>query len=142
MLPDFIIIGVQRGGTTSLYKYMTKHPKIIPALKKEIHFFDNKFGKGLSWYESQFMQNPFFCLLKRKRKSEDTITGEASPYYIYHPHVPKRISKILPNVKLIAILRNPIERAFSHYNHEVRLGAEKLSFEDALKNVFLFLRQE
>ena len=133
MLPNFLIIGVQRGGTTSLYKYITKHPKIIPALKKEIHFFDIKFQKGISWYQSQFKQNLFFTLLYKKKKFEDSITGEASPYYIYHPHVPKRISKIIPDVKLIVLLRDPIERAFSHYHHERRLGIEKLSFEDAIK---------
>jgi len=133
MLPNFIIIGAQRGGTTSLYQYITKHPKIIPALHKEIHFFDINFKKGVSWYESQFRQNFSFSLIFKKKKFKDHITGEASPYYIYHPHVPKRISNIIPDVKLIVLLRNPIERAWSHYHHERRLGVEKLSFEDAIK---------
>jgi len=133
MFPNFIIIGVQRGGTTSLYKYMMQHPKIIPALKKEIHFFDIKFNKGVSWYQSQFKQNLFFTLIQRKKKFHDSITGEASPYYIYHPNVPKRMLKIIPDIKLIVLLRNPIERAFSHFQHERRLGVEKLSFEDAVK---------
>jgi len=133
MLPNFLIIGAQRGGTTSLYNYITKHPKIIPALQKEIHFFDINFNKGIQWYQSHFQQNSFFSLLYYTKKFKDCITCEASPYYIYHPHVPKRISKIIPDVKLIALLRNPIERAFSHYHHEVKLGIEKISFEDAIK---------
>jgi len=133
MFPNFLIIGVQRGGTTSLYKYLTKHPKIIPALKKEIHFFDINFDKGVSWYQSKFKQNPFFMILYKKKKFKDSITGEATPYYIYHPYGAQRISKIIPNVKLIVLLRNPVERAYSHYHHEVRLKAERLSFEDAIK---------
>jgi len=133
MLPNFIIIGVQRGGTTSLYKYITKHPKIIPALRKEIHFFDIKYSKGISWYQSQFMQNYIYCVLRKKKKFRDSISGEASPYYIYHPQVPKRISKIIPNIKLIILLRDPVERAISHYHHERKLGVEHLSFEDAIK---------
>ena len=133
MLPNFIIIGVQRGGTTSLYKYLTKHPKIIPAIKKEIHFFDNNFHKGISWYQSQFKQNRLLMLLYKKKKFYDSITGEATPYYIYHPYGVERISKLIPNVKLIILLRNPVERAYSHYQHELRLKVEKISFEDALK---------
>jgi hypothetical protein len=133
MLPNFIIIGAQRGGTTSLYHYITKHPKIIPALQKEIHFFDINYKKGVSWYQSQFRQNFSFRLIFKKKKIKEHITGEASPYYIYHPHVPKRISKIIPDVKLLALLRNPIERAFSHYHHERSMGVEKMSFEDAIK---------
>ena len=133
MLPNFIIIGVQRGGTTSLYKYLTKHPKIIPAIKKEMHFFDNNFHKGISWYQSQFKQNRLLMLLYKKKKFYDSITGEATPYYIYHPYGVERISKLIPNVKLIILLRNPVERAYSHYQHELRLKVEKISFEDAIK---------
>jgi len=119
-LPDFIIIGAQRCGTTSIYNYITTHPKIAPASTKELHFFDVNFSKGLDWYKSQF--------------SHDKVTGEASPYYIFHPHCPKRIFEIIPTVKIIAILRNPIDRAYSHYWHEVRLGKEKLSFEKAIES--------
>jgi len=142
MLPDFIIIGAQKGGTTSLYKHLTEHPKIIRTLRKEIHFFDNNFSKGLSWYQSHFKQNPLFFIILRKKKFKDSITGEASPYYIFHPHAPSRISKIIPNVKLIAMLRNPVDRAFSHYNHMVHDGHEHLSFEDAIKEEPKRLRGE
>ncbi|OKH37067.1 sulfotransferase [[Phormidium ambiguum] IAM M-71] len=119
--PDFIIIGAQKCGTTSLYQYLIQHPQIVPASQKEVHFFDLNFAKGVDWYRQQF-----------QTVSEGLITGEASPYYIFHPLVAQRIYELFPQVKLIALLRNPVERAISHYYHEVRLGFEKLSLEDAI----------
>jgi len=127
MKPNFLIIGAQRAGTTSLYENLVKHPNVIPASIKEIHFFDNNFKSGLDWYESHFSSS------QNSKNLEKAITGEASPYYIFHPLVPQRMAKIFPEIKLIALLRNPIDRAFSHYHHEVRLGFEKLSFEEAIK---------
>ena len=123
MLPDFLIIGTQRGGTTSLYNYLTEHPKIAPARVKEVHYFSVNYGKGLDWYRSFF---------PRTRGLRRRITGEASPYYIFHPHSPGRARELLPDVKLIALLRDPVARAFSHYRHEVGLGEEPLSFEEAV----------
>ena len=123
MLPDFIIIGTQRGGTTSLYTYLTAHPKIAPARVKEVHYFSVNYEKGLDWYRSNF---------PRTRGLRRRITGEASPYYIFHPHSPGRVKELLPDVKLIALLRDPVARAFSHYRHEVGLGEEPLSFEEAV----------
>ncbi len=117
-LPTFIIIGAQKCGTTSLYNYIIEHPEISGASQKEIHFFDQNYSKGLEWYKSQF---------------HGKITGEASPYYIFHPLCPKRIHDTIPDVKLIILLRNPIDRAISHYGHEVKLGKETLSFENALR---------
>jgi hypothetical protein len=124
-VPDFLIVGAQKCGTTSLYNYLIQHPQIIPALCKEIHFFDIHFEKGLHWYQSQFPAS-----LESKRKG---ITGEASPYYIFHPHVPKRIFQIMPKIKLIILLRNPVDRAYSHYHHQVKMGTELLSFKEAIK---------
>ncbi|SDC82619.1 MULTISPECIES: sulfotransferase family protein [unclassified Candidatus Frackibacter] len=123
--PNFIIIGAQRCGTTSLYKYLTSHPNIAPAARKEVHFFDNHFEKGLQWYYKYFssLQN---------LQEKGCITGEASPYYIFHPYAFKRIHNLIPKVKLIALLRNPIDRAYSHYHHEVRNGFETLSFTEAI----------
>lgn len=121
-LPKFIIIGAQRCGTTSMYNYLIQHPKIIPAKRKEIHFFDNNFNNGLSWYYTQF------------DSKNESLTGEATPYYIYHPHAIKRISKIFPEIKIIVLLRSPVNRAYSHYHHECRLGVEKLSFDDAIND--------
>jgi len=129
--PNFIIIGAQKCGTTSLYQYLIQHPQIVPASQKEVHFFDLNFVKGMDWYRQQFQ--PF---------SEGLITGEASPYYIFHPLVAQRIYEFFPQIKLIALLRNPVERAISHYYHEVRLGFEKLGLEDAIAQEFARLKGE
>ncbi|UCG37660.1 MAG: sulfotransferase domain-containing protein [Candidatus Bathyarchaeota archaeon] len=131
-MPDFIIIGAQRCGTTSLYNYLIQHPWIAPASNKEVHFFDYNFGKGLAWYRAHF---PSFLhkYYSRRVQGQDTITGESSPYYLFHPHVPNRILETAPQVKLIVILRNPVDRAYSHYHHERRLGFEALSFEEAIR---------
>jgi len=130
VMPDYIIIGAQRCGTTSLYNYLIQHPCIIPARKKEIHYYDNNYKKGIGWYKSSF---PLFLhknLIKFFKGF--SITGEASPYYIFHPLVAKKINDALPGIKLICILRNPVDRAYSHYQHEVRKGRESLSFEEAI----------
>jgi hypothetical protein len=121
-VPHFIILGAQKCGTTSLYDYLVAHPHVAPACEKEIHFFDKNFRKGASWYQAQF---PGLHV-------EDLVSGEASPYYIFHPHAPRRVLELVPRAKLIVLLRNPIDRAYSHYQHEVRLGFETLSFEDAI----------
>jgi len=125
-LPDFIIIGAQRCGTSSLYATLALHPAILPVRIKELHFFDNadgynNFRKGLAWYGMQFPP-----------KVPGTITGEASPYYIHHPLVPQRMRAVVPDVKLIAILRNPVDRAYSHYWHEACQGLEYLPFHQAV----------
>jgi hypothetical protein len=124
-LPQFLILGAQRSGTTTLYKWMTQHPQIRPATKKEIHFFDLNFRNGIPWYRIHF---PL-----RSKLGDDRITGEASPYYLFHPRAPERIRSVLPDVKMIVLLRNPAERAVSHYFHEVRLGREDLPIEEALR---------
>lgn len=121
--PDFLIVGAQKCGTTSLYNYLSQHHNITPALVKEIHYFDLDYQKGGKWYKAHFP-------IDRGYK----ITGEASPYYIYHPCVPNRVFNLIPEVKLILLLRNPVDRAYSHFQHERHLGLEPLnSFEDALK---------
>ncbi|MFW9820739.1 MAG: sulfotransferase domain-containing protein, partial [Candidatus Thorarchaeota archaeon] len=133
ILPDFLIIGGQRCGTTFYYNCLKQHPNIKTSLRrKEIHFFDNNFHRGLLWYKSYFptLSSKYFY---KYILSHNIITGEASPYYILHPLVPSRVKSIIPNVKIIILLRNPVSRAYSHYNHEVRRGIEKLSFENAIK---------
>jgi hypothetical protein len=134
-LPDFLIIGAQRSGTTSLYNYLVDHPAIAPASEKELHFFDLHFGRGLAWYRSQFPPRPAPGRLR-------WMTGEATPYYVFHPLAPQRIAALLPHVKLILLLRNPIDRAYSHYNSAVKRGIETLSFEDALAQETQRLRGE
>lgn len=132
VLPDFIIIGCQKCATTSLYDYMVQHPNISPATYKEIHFFDSNYNVGLTWYRSFFPT--FFYKIFSKLRKKKFVTGEASPMYIFNPIVPNRMSRILPKVKLIAILRNPIDRAYSHYSMQVKNGYETLSFEEAIAN--------
>lgn len=130
ILPSFIIIGVGRCGTTSLYNYLIEHPKILPPTVKEIGFYDLNFARGINWYKSHFPS----IITKGYVKKNNFITGEATPSYIYNPYAPKRIGDTIPNVKLIILLRNPVERAYSHYSQSVRLGREKLSFNVAIKN--------
>lgn len=133
ILPDFLIIGYYKSGTTSLYDYLIQHENIGKAFRKEIQFFSFSYWRGLMWYRSYFPTK--FTKQKIESKSgKKFLTGEASPQYIFHPHSLERIRKILPNVKLILLLRNPIDRAFSHYNHEKRLGNEHCeTFEDAIE---------
>jgi Sulfotransferase domain len=131
LMPDFIIIGVARGGTTSLYEYLIDHPNILGASRKEVHFFDTHFRRGMAWYRGQFPYSMQKYYARRIQK-RDFITGEASPYYIFHPYAAQRLADALPQAKLIVLLRNPVERAFSHYCWEVGWGDEKLSFEEAV----------
>jgi hypothetical protein len=133
LLPDFIIIGAQRGGTTSLYSYLVQHPHIAPAATKETQFFSVQFTRGMAWYRAHFASSLYRSYTRQAHK-HDLITGEASPYYIFHPQVSARIAERLPQVKLIALLRNPVDRAYSHYWHVVQLGHEPLSFEEAVRH--------
>ncbi|MCB0213147.1 MAG: sulfotransferase domain-containing protein [Anaerolineae bacterium] len=124
-LPDFIIIGAMKSGTSSLFHYLTQHPGIKASATKEIHFFDWQYNKGETWYRAFF---PY-----EGRRRGDFLTGEATPYYLFCPHTPQRIHTLIPHVKLIALLRNPTERAISHYFHSVRVGREKLPLLEALQ---------
>jgi hypothetical protein len=96
-----------------------------------MHFFDNNFDKGVTWYRTHFPSYIYRYYFKQVHKQQ-FITGEATPYYIFHPVAPQRIAKMLPDAKFILLLRNPVDRAYSHYHHEVRKGTEKLSFLEAL----------
>ena len=131
LLPDFAVIGAQKCGTTSLYRLVTQHPCVKRAARKEVHYFDMNFKRGVNWYRAQFPLLAYKHYAKRVRKL-DIITGEASPYYLFHPHVPKRMAALIPQAKLIVLLRNPVERTYSHYHHELRRNIETLSFEDAI----------
>lgn len=120
-----MVIGVQKGGTTSLFSYLSQHPEIIPSKRKEVHFFDQHYYKGLYWYRS------FFPLSFFNRKK---ISGEATPYYLFHPGVPERIREDVSKVKLIVLLRNPVYRAYSHFQMAKEEGIETSeSFEEAIK---------
>jgi hypothetical protein len=133
-LPDFVIIGTQRGGTTSLYRYLERHPAVLPAvLNKGIHFFDTNYGRGVGWYRSNFPSGPAKAVQRRRGRVDRVVTGEASPYYVFHPLAPRRIAEVVPDARFILILRDPIARAHSHYQHEVARGFEDRSFEEALE---------
>ena len=102
-LPDFLIIGAQKCGTSSMFAYLNQHPQMKLPDVKEIHFFDLNYSNGLDWYTSHF---PPASLSHRM------VTGEASPYYLFHPHVPERVRLHCPDVKLVVMLRNPVDRAY------------------------------
>ena len=130
-LPDFIIIGTVRSGSTSLYHNICQHPCVLSASYDELGFFDSNFHLGLNWYRSLFPT--LFSKWLVKRKKQFAITGEDTPFYIWSPLVANRILKILPNIKLIVLFRNPVDRAYSNYHLGVREGSENLSFEDAIQ---------
>lgn len=122
-LPDTIIVGAQKAGTSSLFRYLIQHPDILASSKKEVHFFDggidpeiDNFKKGMIWYRAYF---PF----RTKTNAQKRIL-EASPLYLFNPDAANRIHCHLPSAKIVVILRNPVERAISHYFHEVRAGRE------------------
>ena len=121
--PNFIIIGAMKAGTTSLYEYINQHPQVLPCAQKEVHFFVHHFEKGLDWYLSHFPAIP---------QSGNFLTGEASPGYLCNT-VQEKVKQTFPEVKLMAILRNPVERAISHYYHNVKHGIEIRSFEMAMQ---------
>lgn len=118
--PDFLILGVTKCGTTTLYRWMVQHPDIYDRHKKELHFFDRPeiYKKGLKWYRQQFL--------------DEKVSGEASPGYFWKKECLERIHKFCPNSKLIVICRNPIKRAISAYFMHKRNGDEKRSFEKAV----------
>lgn len=130
LLPTFVIIGAQRSGTTSLYQYLAEHPAIAAAATKEVHFFDTRYGRGLSWYRGHFPTRAS-AERGRRRTGFEPIAGEASPYYLFHPLAAERIARDLPFAKFIVMLRDPVSRAVSQYQHERSLGAEDLGMEDA-----------
>jgi hypothetical protein len=123
-LPDFLILGAQKAGTTALYAYLRRHPGITGPSWKEVSYFDRHYARGEAWYRGNFPN------LARARGK---LVGEASPSYLFHPLAPERVKALVPEARLIALVRNPADRAHSHYNHEVALGREPLPFEDALE---------
>jgi hypothetical protein len=115
------VIGAQKAGTTALYAYLRWPPGITGPSWKEVSFFDRHWWRGESWYRGQF-----------PLRSGGRLVGEASPSYLFHPLAPERVRSVVPDVKLVALVRDPVARAYSQYQHEAALGREPLSFEDAL----------
>ena len=131
VLPDALIIGAQRCGTTSLYKLLVDHPDVVaPPLGKGAHYFDVGFDRGERWYRGHF---PTAIASGRTGPLRRRLTLEASPYYLFHPLVPGRVRELLPDVRLIAMLREPVARAWSQYHHEVARGYETVSFAEAIE---------
>jgi hypothetical protein len=130
LLPDFLIIGAQKSGTTSLRLALGQHPAVTMSLKGEVHYFDWNFHRGIDWYRAHF---PTRRLRERSlRQRGEFATGEKSPYYLLDPLVPARVRDVLPEAKLVVLLRDPVARALSGYHHARRHGTETLSFEEAL----------
>ena len=123
-LPDFVVIGTQKGGTSFFYNLLKKHPLVMPAATKELHFFDRDFAKGVEWYRRCFTDS-------ERVGGRRTLTGESTPSYLFSPQAPRRMAEIVPDAKLVALLRNPVDRAYSHYQMQVRRGTETRSFEEA-----------
>ncbi len=125
-LPDFVLIGPGRSGTSFFFRLLGQHPYVELARKKELHYFDLLFDEGVDWYRSWFPAP----VLKDGRW---TITGEATPVYIFDPRVPERMAKVVPQARLITLLRDPVDRTYSAYNHRVRTGRESRSFEEVIE---------
>ncbi len=131
--PSFIVIGSQKSGTSMLFYYLCQHPHISPPVRKEVHYFDANYHMGLQWYRSHFPPVKLFPQL---------ISGEATPYYIFHPLAAQRLHETFPHIKLIVILKNPIDRAYSHFQHNRRREREERSFETALAEETHLLKGE
>jgi len=125
-LPDIVIVGAQKGGTTSLYRYLCQHPNISGALTKEVHYFDNNYDRHPLWYRSNF------------EVSGEEVVLEATPKYLFHEVTLWRMSVLLPDITVIALLREPVSRAYSHYRHVRRgmgkWGTDHRSFPEAVRS--------
>ncbi len=120
-LPNFLIIGAMKSATTSLTYYLDAHPDVY-CLQEEVHFFSRYYDQGLDWYRWQFAP-----------ATTHRAVGESSPPYMYLPHIPALMARDVPDARLIAVLRHPIDRAYSHYWHNRTRGKEPLGFGEALK---------
>lgn len=121
MLPTFLVIGAQKCGTTSLHEYLAEHPQVGRPSTKEIQYFTHNSYRPLAWYRAHF-----------PRAGQSAHAFESTPYMVFHPACPARVRAVLPDAKLIVLLRDPVDRALSHYNHQVQASFEKLDFETAL----------
>ena len=120
-LPQFLGLGVQKGGTTTLQRLLEQHPQVWLPPEKELHFFSLHYARGQRWYADRFAD-----------AAAHQCCGDITPYYIFHPHAAQRIADLLPDARLIVLLRDPVERCLSQYFHSCRLGLESLGLEEAL----------
>ena len=141
LLPDFLLIGAAKAGTTSLYAWLAEHPFVVPAAKKEVHYFDYGHYQGEDWYRSHFpsaAEREAFV----RRHGQPFLTGEASPSYLSHRWAQQRVAAELPEARLLVALRNPVDRAYSQYRMSCLEGEEELSFEEAIEREEERLRPE
>lgn len=132
--PDFLVIGAQKSGSTSLFNYLAMHPQIMPSLIKEPRYFSENFDRGEAWYRAHFPMHASRWM--RTRNGARPLVYEGSTTYISHAQAARRISQALPNVKAILVLRDPAERAISHFYHAKRKGRESDSLESAMAQEF------
>lgn len=125
-LPAFVIAGGMRCGTTSLHACLAAHPQLTASRRKEVHYFDLQFDRGPGWYAQQFPA------VRRLPDGSATRPFETSPYYMFDPRVPARLRDTMPDVRVVFLLRDPVERAFSHYIKNLRDGREPLAFAAAI----------
>jgi hypothetical protein len=110
VLPDFLLIGGQRCGTTSLHRHLSAHPQVAMAFRKEVSFFDTNWPRGVEWYRSHFPSS-FSFDLRRRGSGGRPVVGEATPYYLFHPAVPRPVRELLPKLRLIPLHTEPVGRA-------------------------------
>ena len=133
MLPGFLIVGGQRCGTTSMYRALSQHPAVLKAvLHKGVHYFDTNYQRGIGWYQAHFPLNAHARWVERS-SGMPPVTFESSPYYMFHPLAAQRIATDLPGVRLLVLVRDPVERAYSAHAHELGRGYETEPFEQALE---------
>ncbi len=132
-VPNFYVVGTQRGGTTSLFIYLLSHELVHgPRRAKGVHYFDTNYDKSLDWYVGNFPRVSTL-LAQEKEHGVTPAVGEGAPYYLFSPFIPERIHAVNPNARILAVLREPLDRAISHHNHETKRGFETLGLEAAFE---------
>ena len=121
-LPHFLVLGTQKGGTTTLHHLLSRHPGIFLPEVKEVHYFSQHFHQNRKWYADHY-----------QLAKPGQARGDITPFYLFHAAVPERIHSVFPKVRLIALLRDPVERVLSQYFHAVRNGYEHLDLVSALQ---------
>lgn len=123
--PDFVIVGAQRCGTTSLFRALAKHPALMSNVidAKGVHYFDTSYHQNKAWYFAHFASQAE-REAHASKIGQRAIVGEASPYYLFHPAGAERMARTIPNTKIIVLLRDPVKRAISHHLHMVWEGHE------------------
>jgi hypothetical protein len=134
--PDFLLVGAKRGGTTSLWRYLAEHPDVLrlfprPERIKGLYYFDERYGLGDRWYRSHFPTRARRAL--RSRTGPPARVGEASPYYLYHPLAPTRAAAAVPDARILVVLRDPVERAYSHWKERRSNDGDPLGFAEAIE---------